>query len=272
MTARKPTADSPSEHKSVWEALHAARADFTTITKSANNPHFKHKYATLTDVMNGTMPALQKHGLVMYQSPTMIDGALMLVSRIVHAPTGECIDDYMPLSVGGGKNPVQSFGSELSYKKRYMMAAQLCVTDGLDDDGNGAERSTTTETTQSTQPTGTNKKTPSTAQKTVVTAKEPHWQLGLSPDDIATIESWGKPADAMEWCVKIGGADDDDGASALFRAIVKDDFANQLKQSNMRAVMATFFRYVCDMMSQDAVARIGDVGEPPSDTSGDIPF
>jgi hypothetical protein len=267
MTTRKTTAKITTEHKSVWEALHAARADFTTITKSAVNPHFKSRYATLTDVMNATMPALQKHGLVMYQSPSMIDGSMMLVSRIVHASTGECIEDWMPLSAGGGKNPVQSFGSELSYKKRYMMAAQLCVTDGLDDDGNTVETSTTAATTQSTQSGTAKKKTPSTGQKTVVTTSDgvAQWQTGLSPADIRTIESWKAPADATTWCVNIGGADDDDGAAAFFRAIVHDEFGNQLKQSNMREVFAAFFKSVCSMLSDDETAAISidDVEELP---------
>lgn len=246
------TSKTTPKHANVWAALHAARADFTTIPMNGFNPHFKSKYATLTDIMNATMPALQKNELLMYQSPCIIEGETVLVSRIVHALTGECIEDWIPLNV---KGKVQDFGSELSYKKRYMMAAQLCVTDGLDDDGEMA----TGEADAPKKPTPTKGKPPAkkpanTAQKTVVTtstgAKE--WTQGFTPEQVAEVESFASPPAVQEWALEVKAFDDEEQAREAFKMVVEESFGGELKQSTLRAAIAKFYQFALTLIPDDS--------------------
>ena len=242
------TKGTTSTHKDVWEALCAARADFSTIAQSGYNGHFKAHYATMQDIMNATMPALQKHGLVMYQSPAIVGDTFVLVSRIVHAASGECIEDTMPLAKA---SKPQALGSELTYYRRYMMTAQLCVTDGLDDDGDTARKS-------DDQPKATPKKaqpqkTANTAQKTVVTPSQEiaEWAKGFEPEEIAMIDSWASPPAAQEWALEAGHFTTIDGAMDAFKFVVNEQFGGELKQSTLRSAMAAFYTHIKNLAAID---------------------
>ena len=102
------------------------------ISKSAVNPFFKSTYAPLHEILSAIRKPLTDAGLVVMQFPT---GENYLETIIIHR-SGEWVRDkyYMkPI-----KADPQSFGSVITYQKRYALVAILGLNVEEDDDGNRA--------------------------------------------------------------------------------------------------------------------------------------
>lgn len=113
-------------------AFIAAEHAVGAVKKTANNPHFKSKYADLEAVMDACAEALKTNGLAVWQSVSE-DGGRM-VTRLYH-DSGQWIEGYTPLIVG--KNDMQGLGSAYTYARRYGLMAALGIAPE-DDDGNAA--------------------------------------------------------------------------------------------------------------------------------------
>lgn len=57
-------------HKSLYSALAAAQAEMGPALRDAANPAFRSKYADLSAVLAAVMPALNNHGIAMFQRTT----------------------------------------------------------------------------------------------------------------------------------------------------------------------------------------------------------
>lgn len=119
-------------------ALAAAFGEIESATKSANNPHFKSKYADITAVIEAIKPALIKHGLFFTQRPQPSEGGVSVETVIGHA-NGEELS-LGTLFVPANKQDAQGFGSALTYARRYALVTAFGVP-VEDDDGNAAARS-----------------------------------------------------------------------------------------------------------------------------------
>jgi hypothetical protein len=116
-------------------ALLAVQRKIEGVSKSADNPYFKSKYADLGAVIDATIPLLNEHGIVVIQLPTAgPEGTLALTTMLLHE-SGESISGtaVMPLS----KQDPQAYGSAMTYARRYSLAAAVSLKT-LDDDGEGA--------------------------------------------------------------------------------------------------------------------------------------
>lgn len=116
-------------------ALLAAQKAITFAVKDAANPFFKSKYADLPTVIDAVKPALNEAGITFMQSASPSDsGTLALTTRLIHV-SGEWIEDtaVTPLV----KNDPQSYGSAITYLRRYSLAAMTGLYQD-DDDGNAA--------------------------------------------------------------------------------------------------------------------------------------
>jgi len=122
---------------SLASAMAAAFSDIEGATKSANNPHFKSKYADLTSVIEAIKPALVKNGLFFTQRPIQCDGGVMIETVVTHAGGEEM--HLGTLFVPANKNDAQAFGSALTYARRYALVTAFGVP-VEDDDGNAAAR------------------------------------------------------------------------------------------------------------------------------------
>jgi len=120
---------------SLASAMAAAFAKIEAATKSANNPHFKSKYADLGSVIDAIKPALVEHGLFFTQQPTHSDGAVAVETVLRHAG-GEAIS-LGTVVVPVNKNDAQAYGSALTYARRYGLVTAFGVPTE-DDDGNAA--------------------------------------------------------------------------------------------------------------------------------------
>lgn len=123
---------------SLASAMAAAFTEIEAATKSANNPHFKTKYADLTSVIEAIKPALSKHGLFFTQRPEPSETGICIETVIGHAGGEEL--SLGKLFVPANKNDAQGFGSALTYARRYALVTAFGVP-VEDDDGNAASRS-----------------------------------------------------------------------------------------------------------------------------------
>jgi hypothetical protein len=119
-------------------AMARAFAQIEGATKSANNPHFKSKYADLGAVIDAIKPALIANDLFFTQaSHTAEDG--VCVETVIHHAGGDtwsCGKLFVPAN----KKDAQGFGSALTYARRYALMTAFGVP-AEDDDGNAASRS-----------------------------------------------------------------------------------------------------------------------------------
>lgn len=94
------------------------------------------RYATLDKILDLARPVLAAEGLVLFQPiSTNEKGGLVLVTRLLHR-SGEWMETSIPLPAPGG-DP-QSFGSAVTYLRRYAVTALLGIASDEDDDANRA--------------------------------------------------------------------------------------------------------------------------------------
>lgn len=116
------------------KALLKVQKEIKPAIKSAENPHFKSKYADLASVVEVSRKLLTSNGLVVTQHPSVMEGNLYLITRLTHE-SGQWFSSLYP--VNPTKPDPQAMGSALTYARRYSYSALVgIVTD--DDDGNAA--------------------------------------------------------------------------------------------------------------------------------------
>ena len=102
------------------------------IKKDSNNPFFKSKYASLSNILEEIQIPLEESGLSFVQFP---DGENGLTTLLMHE-SGEYIQscyDMRPV-----KDDPQGRGSAITYQRRYALAAILGLNIDDDDDANTA--------------------------------------------------------------------------------------------------------------------------------------
>lgn len=125
------------EAATLCSAMAAAFGEIEGATKSANNPHFKTKYADLTAVIEAIKPALINHGLFFTQHPKPSEKGIT-VETVLHHANGDHLS-LGELFVPANKQDAQGFGSALTYARRYALVTAFGVP-VEDDDGNAASR------------------------------------------------------------------------------------------------------------------------------------
>lgn len=117
-------------------AMVAASAEIEGAAKSANNSHFKSKYATLESVIDATRDALAKNELCVIQAPGVMTGNLLtMTTRLMHS-SGEWIEAEYQIPLA--KADPQASGSAITYARRYALMALLNVP-AVDDDAEAAQ-------------------------------------------------------------------------------------------------------------------------------------
>lgn len=131
------TAQQKIEAATLASAMAAAFGEIEGATKSANNPHFKTKYADITAVIEAIKPALIAHNLFFTQHPQPSENGIT-VETVLHHAGGESLS-LGSLFVPANKNDAQGFGSALTYARRYALVTAFGVP-VEDDDGNAAAK------------------------------------------------------------------------------------------------------------------------------------
>ncbi len=120
------------------KALSALQGELKDADKNALNPHFKSKYADLSEVLGNLRPLLAKNQLALSQFPSFENGIVSVTSLLAHA-SGEWIESTA--SAPATKQDVQGVGSAITYLKRYSAAAIVGMASAdQDDDGNSVSQ------------------------------------------------------------------------------------------------------------------------------------
>lgn len=118
----------------LFAAYAKAQADMGAVVKDAANPAFKSKYASLANVVDAVLPALNANGLAVIQSPSFDGEVLTVETMLIHAEGGYA---RASLAVRPGKPDAQGIGSAITYLRRYALMSIAGVAPE-DDDGNAA--------------------------------------------------------------------------------------------------------------------------------------
>ena len=121
-------------------ALAKAQSEIAIACRNSENPFFRSRYADLAQVVTVSRPALSKNGLsvthqIDYQSDT---GANILCTTLLHT-SGQWIASKVKIMPA--KGDIQSFGSAITYLKRYSYAALVGVVSSDEDDDGESEMS-----------------------------------------------------------------------------------------------------------------------------------
>ncbi len=119
--------------KEISAAFVKAQKAFGPALKTSTNPHFKSKYADLSNVVEAVIDALHTNGIALMQHCHESDTGVIVETVFVHE-SGEQMSSGK-LHVPAAKHDPQGYGSALTYARRYSLMA-ACGVAPEDDDGN----------------------------------------------------------------------------------------------------------------------------------------
>lgn len=136
--------------KNIGLALCKFQATIGKVSKEANNPFFKSKYASLANILDTIQKPLSDCGLAFAQLPD--DDSLTTI--LIHSESGEWLEASYKMPVAKANDP-QAMGSAITYARRYALGAILGLNIDDDDDAEKAMGRT--------------------PQKETLTPKHPNW-------------------------------------------------------------------------------------------------
>lgn len=119
--------------ETIYHALSAFQSKVGKIAKDGTNPAFRSKYATLPGILDAIAEPLRECGLAFTQIPS---GLGKLTTKVVHLPSGESIEGEIEMHPVDQKP--QTYGSVITYQRRYALVSMLGLNVDDDDDGNAA--------------------------------------------------------------------------------------------------------------------------------------
>src|SRR5262245_10727295 len=117
-------------------ALVKAQAAVEAPVLDGTNPHFKNRYATLKSVRQAVLPAFHANDLAVLQAPGAGEKGPTLTTTIVHK-SGQFLE-LGPLCLPVQRQDAQSYGSGITYMRRYSLLALAGAVAEEDDDGEAA--------------------------------------------------------------------------------------------------------------------------------------
>ena len=129
------------------KALAKFHGEVGKVRKSAKNPFFSSRYATLSTILETIADPLTTNGLSIIQTP---HGEYQLTTMLIHE-SGQWLRDTYTMTpsravvVKGEPTEItpQTVGSAITYQRRYAIGAILSLNIDEDDDGNSASRPAT---------------------------------------------------------------------------------------------------------------------------------
>jgi hypothetical protein len=112
------------------------RKDAKAEVPTKSGGKFTYTYMTLEAMLGELMPVLHKHGILVVQAPTHIDGHPALRTVLIHPASGESHETETPLLLAPSSDS-QAWGGAITYARRYSLIAMLGLA-AEDDDGQSA--------------------------------------------------------------------------------------------------------------------------------------
>jgi hypothetical protein len=125
--------------KHLFKSLAAFQQEVPVIHKGTQG--FGYSYADLPAIFEKINPLLAKHGLGFTQLLNSEKGSNYIVTVIFHVETGESIESQtiIPQVTLKGMNDYQSFGSGVTYFRRYALSSALGLVTDKDTDASGEQ-------------------------------------------------------------------------------------------------------------------------------------
>lgn len=125
--------------KHLFKSLAAFQQEVPVIHKGTQG--FGYSYADLPAIFEKINPLLAKHGLGFTQLLQSKDGLSYLVTLVFHIESGENIESQiiLPQVTLKGMNDYQSFGSGVTYFRRYALSSALGLVTDKDTDASGEQ-------------------------------------------------------------------------------------------------------------------------------------
>ena len=122
----------------IAKSLAAASASLRNPAMDATNPHFTSKFISLVGLIDSLREPLHAHGIIVLQPVSSpVAGRVRVTTTLLHS-SGEWMSSTADLASGA---TAQSFGTAVSYLRRYTLQAMLGVSGDADADDDGeAER------------------------------------------------------------------------------------------------------------------------------------
>lgn len=124
--------------QAIAAALVKAQKEFGPALKTATNPHFRSKYASLDACVEAVIDALNNNGIFLMQYTHPCEDGVIVETMFIHE-SGEHMSGGR-LHVPASKQDPQGYGSALTYARRYSLQA-ACGIAPEDNDGNAASKS-----------------------------------------------------------------------------------------------------------------------------------
>ena len=121
----------------ISKALVQAQKNFGKALKTSSNPHFKSRYADLSNVVEAVIDGLHSANIALIQKTHEVQGGAQVETIFLH----ESGEEYSAgiLFVPAVKQDAQGYGSALTYARRYSLMT-ACGIAPEDDDGNAASQ------------------------------------------------------------------------------------------------------------------------------------
>lgn len=127
-----------TDHKNIHAAMLAAQQNFAKPQKSAENTHFKNRYATLDDVIEAVRPALNAEGIYLSQPLQSTELGMSVATILHHADSGTELREDVPLLLG--KQDMQQMKSASTYARRIGLENLTGLAPADEDDDADANR------------------------------------------------------------------------------------------------------------------------------------
>ena len=125
--------------KNLFKSLATFQQEVPVIHKATQG--YGYSYADLPKIFEVINPLLQKHGLGFTQTLNTKEGTTYLCTTVFHVESGECLDSMVeiPNVALKGMNDYQSFGSGVTYYRRYALSSALGLVTDKDTDASGEQ-------------------------------------------------------------------------------------------------------------------------------------
>jgi len=120
--------------KNIYIQLFDLQNEIGAISKTETNPFYKSKYVDINGLLEQLKPLLEKHGLIVLQPLTHIEGKPAISTMIASTITDTKLESTIPLP----ENPdPQKMGAIITYFRRYALQS-LFLLQAEDDDAQSA--------------------------------------------------------------------------------------------------------------------------------------
>ena len=124
--------------KNLYKKLLDIQKEVGAVKKDSENPFFHSNYFDINGLLEILKPVLNKHGVIVLQPLTNVDGKPAIETLIIDEESG---DNLKSVTMLPDAPDAQKLGSAVTYLRRYSLVSMFLLQ-AEDDDGNSASKGT----------------------------------------------------------------------------------------------------------------------------------